>query len=386
MSTGREARKSATADDEHYMQRALALARAMLGRTSPNPAVGCVLVRAGKVIGEGATQRGGRPHAEAVALTKAGTRARGSTAYVTFEPCAHFGQTPPCADALVAAGVSRVVVGCIDPFPQVRGRGLKKLRAAKISTTVGVLEDECRRLNEGFITRVATGRPFGLLKLAMSLDGRIAAAGGDSRWISSEASRQLVHRWRSECDAVMVGAGTVRADNPRLTARIDGGHNPVRVIIDPRLSTRPASLVYRKRSETPAIIVTNERNVARAERRYASPPVEILGARQRQGKLDMSWLMQQFGHRGWNRVLIEGGAHLAASALDAGIVDRVAFFVAPRIVGAGLSAVEGLSTRRMRDAIDLGALRVSKIGPDLLLEADVLPRGAVRRRARSGAG
>jgi len=357
------------------MARALELARAMLGRTSPNPSVGCVLVRGGKVVAEGATQAGGRPHAEAVALAKAGTRARGSTAYVSFEPCAHFGQTPPCADALVEAGVSRVVVGCVDPFPRVRGRGLKKLRAAKIPITVGVLEDECRRLNEGFITRLATGRPFGLLKLAMSLDGRIAALGGDSRWISSEPSRELVHRWRSECDAIMVGAGTVRADDPRLTSRVAGGRDPVRVIIDPKLSTSPRALVYRERSSARAILVTSKSNVRRAADRYASARVGILGAPERRGELDLRWVMQEFGGRGWNRVLVEGGAHLAASALRAGVVDRVAFFVAPRLVGAGLSAIEGLDTRRIRDGIALEQMSVRELGGDLLVEAAIRHRG-----------
>ncbi len=225
------------ATDSRFMREALALAESALGLTTPNPAVGCVLVRGGRVVGRGVTARGGRPHAETIALRRAGARARGATAYVSFEPCAHRGQTPPCAEALAAAGVARVVVGCLDPYPPVRGRGLAILRRAGIKVTVGVLEDECRRLNEGFITRVTRRRPFVLLKLAMSLDGRIATASGDSKWISSEPARQIVHRWRRECDAVMVGAGTVLADDPRLTCRMRGGRDPVRVIIDAALRT-----------------------------------------------------------------------------------------------------------------------------------------------------
>jgi diaminohydroxyphosphoribosylaminopyrimidine deaminase/5-amino-6-(5-phosphoribosylamino)uracil reductase len=197
------------------MREALALARQQLGLTSPNPTVGCVIARGDKVVGRG--------------VTGVGARARAATAYVSFEPCAHFGKTPPCASALVAAGVKRVVIGCVDPDPRVSGRGIAILKRAKIDVVVGVLEDEARSLNEGFITRLTLGRPLGILKLAMSMDGRIAAAGGDSRWISSRAARELVHRWRCECDAVMVGAGTVIADNPRLTSRVAGGRDPVRV-------------------------------------------------------------------------------------------------------------------------------------------------------------
>ena len=226
------------------MRKALALARGRLGLTTPNPTVGCVIVRGGKVVGRGVTGRGGRPHGETQALADAGALARGATAYVSFEPCAHFGKTPPCADALAAAGVKRVVIGCVDPDPRVRGRGIAILRRAKIEVAAGVLEDEAQRLNEGFITRITRGRPMGLLKLAISMDGRIAAASGDSRWISSPPSREMVHRWRRECDAVMVGAGTVIADNPRLTCRIAGGRDPVRVVIDARLRTAPAARVY----------------------------------------------------------------------------------------------------------------------------------------------
>ena len=264
------------------MRKALALARRMLGRTSPNPAVGCVIVRGGQrggqIVGQGATAAGGRPHAEAVALARAGAQARGATAYVTFEPCAHQGRTPPCARALVEAGVRRVVVGSIDPYPPVRGRGVAILRAAGVEVVSGVLEDECRRLNLGFITRVTRGRPFVTLKLALSLDGRIAAASGDSQWISSPASRALVHRWRNEADAVMVGAGTVATDNPRLTCRIAGGRDPTRVVIDGRLRCSPLARVFVERSAAPALLVTTSANAARARRRYGGGGrVEVIG-------------------------------------------------------------------------------------------------------------
>jgi diaminohydroxyphosphoribosylaminopyrimidine deaminase/5-amino-6-(5-phosphoribosylamino)uracil reductase len=367
------------------MRKALALARRVLGRTSPNPAVGCVIVRGNRIVGQGATAAGGRPHAEAVALARAGAKARGATAYVSFEPCAHRGRTPPCARTLVEAGVRRVVVGCVDPYPPVRGRGLAILRAAGIEVVSRVLEDECRRLNLGFVTRVTRARPLATLKLALSLDGRIAAASGDSQWISSPASRALVHRWRNEADAVMVGAGTVLADDPRLTCRIAGGRDPVRVVIDGRLRCPPRARVFVERSAAPALLVTTVANAARARRRYGGARVEVIGCPalggkwrgERGGQIDLRVLMRELGRRGWCNVLIEGGAHLAGAALRAGVVDRVAFFVAPIVIGAGTPAVEGFGFARVRDAIALGALGVRRVGGDLLMEAEI----ASRRRA-----
>lgn len=361
-------RAAQAALDKRFMRESLALARAVLGLTSPNPAVGCVLVKAGRIVGRGATARGGRPHAEARALEAAGARARGATAYVSLEPCAHTGETPPCAGALIGAGVRRVVVGCVDPYPRVRGRGLAMLKRAGVAVTAGVLEAEAVRLNEGFFTRVARGRPFVTLKLALSLDGRIAAARGDSRWISSPAARALVHRWRREHDAVMVGAGTVIADDPRLTCRIPGGRDPARVIIDAALRTSPAARVFRERSEAPAILVTLARNFARARRRYGRYRVEVVAGAEAQGQIDLARLMREFGRRGWAKVMIEGGAHLAGAALAAGVVDRLAFFVAPRVLGCGLPAVEGLRVDRVSRALRLDELAIRPVGTDLLVE------------------
>jgi diaminohydroxyphosphoribosylaminopyrimidine deaminase/5-amino-6-(5-phosphoribosylamino)uracil reductase len=370
--------------DVSFMREALKLAQSRLGLTTPNPAVGCVIVQNDKIVGRGVTGAGGRPHGETVALAKAGKRARGATAYVSLEPCAHTGQTPPCVRALVAAGIARVVVGCRDPFPLVRGRGIKILRAAGIEVTEGVLEDECQRLNEGFFTRVMRGRPFLTLKLATSLDGRIAAVGGDSRWISSPESRALVHRWRREADAVMVGAVTVIADNPRLTCRLEGGRDPARVIIDGRLRVPATSKIFRQRSSAPTIVVTTAANRARAERRYhdlrGAGRTEIVAAKAAGGKIDLAALAHEFGGRGWSKILLEGGAHLSGAALAAGIVDRVAFFVAPLILGGGLAAVEGLISHTVRDSIRLGPLRVTQVGTDLLVEAEVIGKPSRKRR------
>jgi diaminohydroxyphosphoribosylaminopyrimidine deaminase/5-amino-6-(5-phosphoribosylamino)uracil reductase len=370
--------------DVSFMREALKLAQSRLGLTTPNPAVGCVIVQNNKIVGRGVTGAGGRPHGETVALASAGKRARGATAYVSLEPCAHTGQTPPCARALVAAGIARVVIGCRDPYPLVRGRGIKILRADGIEVTESVLEDECQRLNEGFFTRVTRGRPFFTLKLAASLDGRIAAVGGDSRWISSPESRALVHRWRREADAVMVGAATVIADNPRLTCRLEGGRDPARVIIDGRLRVPATSKIFRQRSSAPTIVVTTAANRARAERRYhdrrGAGRTEIVAAKAAGGKIDLAALAHELGGRGWSKILLEGGAHLAGAALTAGIVDRVVFFIAPLILGGGLAAVEGLISHTVRDSIRLGPLRVTQVGTDLLVEAEVIGKPSRKRR------
>ncbi|MDO8430945.1 MAG: bifunctional diaminohydroxyphosphoribosylaminopyrimidine deaminase/5-amino-6-(5-phosphoribosylamino)uracil reductase RibD [Candidatus Binatus sp.] len=370
--------RGADETDRRFMREALAQAESMLGMTSPNPTVGCVLVRAGKVVGRGVTSAGGRPHGETNALAQAGSRARGATAYVSLEPCAHHGQTPPCADAIVEAGIARVVIGCGDPDPRVHGRGIAILKRAGIRVTSDVLRDEAARINEGFFARIARGRPLGILKLAMSLDGRIAAEGGDSRWISTEESRAMVHRWRRECDAVMVGAGTVAADDPRLTCRIEGGRDPVRVVVDANLRTPADAKVYRQRSTAPAIIATTQANLAFAKKKYERRGVEAIAIADHGGEIALDRLMQEFGGRGWSRVLIEGGARLAASALRADVVDRVAFFVAPKIMGAGLPAIDGMHLTRIRDAIQLSELSARPVGVDWLFEGKVVP--AKRRR------
>jgi diaminohydroxyphosphoribosylaminopyrimidine deaminase/5-amino-6-(5-phosphoribosylamino)uracil reductase len=370
--------------DQEFMRRAIDLARKNLGRTRPNPSVGCLVVNNGRVVGQGATGVGGRPHAETLALADAGKLLSGATVYVSFEPCAHHGRTPPCAEALAQSCVKRVVIGCLDPYPPVRGRGVARLRRAGIKVTVGVLERECRQLNEGFITRVTKGRPFVLLKLALTFDGRIAAIDGDSRWISSPEARRLVHRWRAEFDAVMVGANTVIGDDPRLTCRVRPGRDPVRIVLDGSLRTSPEARVFRQRSSAPAILFTAADKVAQARARHAENQVEVVDAPMRDGKLELAAVMRELGRRGFLKVLVEGGAHLGASALAAKVVDRVAFFVAPKLLGGGLGALEGLNLG-MAEAIRLNGLCARPVGADWLLEAQVACATRQRAAARQHA-
>ena len=330
-----------------------------------------MIVKQGRVVGRAATAAGGRPHAEPQALRIAGKRAAGATAYVTFEPCAHYGQTPPCADALVAAGITRAVIGCLDPYPPVRGRGAARLRRAGIAVEVGLLETECRQLNEGFITRVTRRRPFVLLKMALSLDGRVAAAKPGSGWISSQPARELSHRWRNECDAVMVGAGTILVDDPRLTCRIKGGRDPIRIVVDAALRTPPQAQVYRLRSSAPTLLVTVPDKAAQAQKRYARRNVEIVAIRADRDRVEVGTMMRELAARGVSKILLEGGAHLAAAVLRARMVDRVAFFMAPKIFGSGIPAIEGLALNRVRDAIEVANLRATRVGADWLLEGEL---------------
>jgi diaminohydroxyphosphoribosylaminopyrimidine deaminase/5-amino-6-(5-phosphoribosylamino)uracil reductase len=260
----------------------------------------------------------------------------------------------------------------------VRGRGVARLRKAGIEVTLGVLENECQRVNEGFITRVTRRRPFVMLKLAMTLDGRIATRSGDSRWISSEDSRELVHRWRAEYDAVMVGAGSVIADNPRLTCRIEGGRDPMRIIVDGRLRSPADAVVFSQRSSAITMLVTAPERLAKARRSYGSRGVEIVGVTGSRGEIQIVELMRELARRGCSKVMIEGGAHLAGAALRAGIVDRVAMFIAPKIIGGGVGAIEGLEIGEMTAAIKLSNLSARQLGPDWLLEAEITRRGTAR--------
>ena len=354
--------------DARFMALALALGRRGLGRVWPNPAVGCVIVAGGRIVGRGRTADGGRPHAETQALAQAGSLARGATVYVTLEPCAHHGQTPPCAGALIAAGIARIVVATGDPDPRVAGRGIAQLRAAGVQVDLGCQEAEARADHAGFLSRVTQNRPFITLKLALSLDGRIATATGDSRWITGPEARRVVHMLRARHDAVMVGAGTARADDPMLTVRGLGiDRQPVRVVVSRRLDLPVDGALARSAGDVPLWLChgmdADPTRVAMWEALGAHCfPCEILG-----GAVDLGSALAALAGAGLTRVLCEGGGGLAASLLSAGLVDELVGFSAGVLIGAeGTPALAALGVERLADAPRFQLAQVQRIGADVL--------------------
>ncbi|MBN2233128.1 MAG: bifunctional diaminohydroxyphosphoribosylaminopyrimidine deaminase/5-amino-6-(5-phosphoribosylamino)uracil reductase RibD [Deltaproteobacteria bacterium] len=354
--------------DERFMDEALALAERGRGRTSPNPMVGAVVVRDNEIVGRGWHPAAGEPHAEAFALREAGDRTRGATIYVTLEPCSHHGRTPPCSDAVIAAGVTRVVAGMEDPHPKVAGSGFARLREAGIAVDIGVREAACRRLNEVYITRIVTGMPFVTLKIAASLDGRIATSSGHSHWITGPAAREQVHRMRDEHDAVLIGIGTLLKDNPLLTTRLPGGggRNAYRIVVDSRLRTPLHANIFGEDGRERLIVftaVTDRKQIAP----YQERSLAVLHAPDTgNGILDLADIMRQLAARDICSVLIEGGAEIGGSAMDARIVHKVCFFYAPRIIGGrgavGMLGGTGITT--MHEAIDITEAEITRFGPD----------------------
>jgi len=319
-----------TAIDHAHMEQALALAQRGLFTTQPNPRVGCVIAQGEAVVGEGWHQRAGEPHAEVFALREAGERARGATAYVTLEPCAHHGRTPPCADALVAAGVARVVIAAEDPFAQVAGRGIEKLRAAGITVDVGLMREAARELNIGFFSRIERGRPWLRVKLAMSLDGRTALANGESKWITGEAARADVQRWRARSSAILTGSGTVLADNPQLTVRLPQGEAftaPLRVVLDRQLRTPIGSHVLD--DAAPTLMV----HAAGIDPDHRFRHVECVAVAGQGAALDLSAVLAMLAERGCNEVHVEAGPTLCGALFAAGLVDELLLYVAPLLLG-----------------------------------------------------
>jgi len=361
--------------DLAHMQAALALARRGLGQVAPNPAVGCVLVKDGRVVGRGWTQPGGRPHAETEALRRAGDAARGACAYVTLEPCTHHGQTPPCAEALVAAGITRCVIALEDPDPRVDGRGLAQLRAAGIDVVVGPGATAAGEINAGYLSQLRQGRPLVTLKLATTLDGRIATKNGASRWITGEAARARAHLLRTRHDAVLVGSGTAVLDDPRLDVRLEGlaTTSPVRVVLDGRLRLPLThDLVRRARQQATWLItrVPVGRDWADRDRvaAYKGAGVEVMTVgTDAAGRLSLQAALEALGQRGLTRVLVEGGGGVAAGLLRLGLVDRLAWFRAPRIMGGdGLPAVAGFGLEDLADAPAFVLTDMARIGNDVL--------------------
>ena len=352
------------AEDITFMKRALRLAAKAAGRTSPNPMVGAVIVRGGEVIGEGYHRAAGEAHAEVVALRGARDRARGATLYTTLEPCAHTGRTPPCVDAVRDAGITRVVAAMRDPDPRTDGKGFRQLRAADIEVTPGVLEAEAKRLNEGFITRVTRGRPFVLVKLATTIDGRVAVKG--RRYLSGKQALKEVHRLRDRFDAVLVGIGTVLADDPALTVREVRGRDPLRVIVDTDARTPPTAKVVRaKDPQRTVIFVARDADQGRVKRlRDAGVLVTALPRVER--GLDLGAVLRWLAENGVNTVLSEAGPQIASGLLAAGLADRLMLITAPIAGGDGPSALDGI-----QKTVDLKMLRVRRLGEDVALEGEV---------------
>lgn len=354
--------------DRRFLSLALSLGRRGQGSTWPNPAVGCVIVKGGRILGRGWTAPGGRPHAEPQALAQAGAAARGATAYVSLEPCSHHGQTPPCTDVLIAAGIARVVAPIADTDPRVSGQGFDRLRAAGIAVTTGFCVAEAERDHAGFFVRNETGRPFVTLKLASSFDGRIATASGESRWITGPEARRAVHAMRHRHDAVMVGAGTARADDPGLTVRDMGvTRQPVRVVVSRRLDLPLLSALARSASDVPLWLCHGPDTDPNIRRAWEGMGTKLLPCEVRAGQLDPASVLQALGKAGLTRVFCEGGAALAASLLGADLVDELVGMTAGVVIGAeGRPALGALGLQRLGEAPRYRLRETRALGGDVL--------------------
>jgi diaminohydroxyphosphoribosylaminopyrimidine deaminase/5-amino-6-(5-phosphoribosylamino)uracil reductase len=353
------------------MKRAILLASRAKGMTSPNPMVGALLVRNGRIVAEDYHRKPGTPHAEALVIRKAGEKARSSTLYVSLEPCCHTDKrTPPCTKAIIGAGIKRVVVAMKDPNPKVSGKGIKDLQTAGIEVVTGVFEEEAKKLNEAYMKYISTGKPFVILKVAMTLDGKIATPEGQSKWITGEKSRRMVHKLRSNADAIMTAIGTVKADDPELTARIREGRNPKRIVIDPGLDIPLNARLLKVPPHT--VIVTRKPEDSDSEKKAKIDYVVNTGTSIMffKEELDLNWLLERLGEMEITSLMIEGGSSLNAHALEDGIVDKVMFFIAPKIIRGAKSypSVGGKTFRALESAHRLKDVTIRKLGEDILIE------------------
>ncbi|UCG82150.1 MAG: bifunctional diaminohydroxyphosphoribosylaminopyrimidine deaminase/5-amino-6-(5-phosphoribosylamino)uracil reductase RibD [Dehalococcoidia bacterium] len=358
-------------NDEHCMRQALALARRGLGKTSPNPMVGAVIVRNGEIIGRGYHRRCGGNHAEIEAIHDAGEDINGATLYVTLEPCCHHGKkTPPCLDTLLKHELGRVVIGTPDPNPQVSGRSIEALRERGIPTEVGVLSDECRRLNEVYFKYIRTGTPFITLKFAQTLDGKIATFTGDSRWISSEPSLKFAHRLRSHHDAVLVGVGTVLKDDPELTVRLTRGRNPLRIVVDSSLRVPLGSRILKAQEAARTIVATTLKADSERHINLTQMGIETLTVdRDSDGKVDINDMLKKLGEMNISSVLVEGGAAISTSLVSQGLWDRLVVIIAPKILGEGTDSIGNLRIKAIENALKLHFVKTYRSGEDLIIEA-----------------
>lgn len=365
-----------SATDRKFMEHALALASKARGHTSPNPLVGAVIVRAGQIVGEGYHQKAGEAHAEIHALSQAEELAEGATMYVTLEPCCHWGRTPPCTESLIRAKIANVFVSMKDPNPQVAGNGIRQLEEAGIHVQVGICEEESQQLNEVFIKYITTQCPFVILKSAISLDGKIATASGESQWITSEASRSKGHEVRAQVDAILVGVGTVLQDNPSLTTRLPDRTNadPIRVIVDSRGRTPPGAKVFNPDSNAGALIAVTENAPQEKIEALKSAGADVLIIQEQEGHVCLRALMRELARREITSVLIEGGGAINAAALQAGIVDKLMFFIAPKLIGGenAPGPVGGVGIARLAEAYELREVKTSQSGADFLIEGYLL--------------
>ena len=350
------------------MRLALDLAQKGMGTTSPNPMVGAVVVQGNVIVGRGTHERPGGPHAEVGAVEEAGNRAEGSTLYVNLEPCSSKGRTDPCVDLILSRRIATVVCAMVDPDPRVSGRGIERLREEGVQVTVGLMEAEAQRLNAFYVKHRTTGVPFVILKLAQTLDGRIATSAGDSRWITGEASRRQSHLFRSQVDGVIVGAGTVRADDPLLTVRHVPGTDPARIVVDSKLKTPPTARVFGRGR---VIVATTEDADENRSRELEEGGAEIWRLPSADDRVDLRELMHHLGRRDFLSVMIEGGGTIATSALKAGIVDQVKIFIASKLIGGGVDSVGDLGIEKIADGIRLADVEIERIGEDILYTAMV---------------
>lgn len=362
---------SVDTNDGAYMVRALQLAERGLFTTHPNPRVGCVIVNGEEIVGEGWHQKAGGPHAEIHALQQAGENARGATAYVTLEPCSHHGKTPPCADALIAAGISRVVIAMQDPNPQVAGSGIERLRESGIEVSAGLLEAEARALNPGFILRMSEGRPFIRCKMAMSLDGRTAMASGESQWITGADAREDGQRLRARSSAIMTGVGTVLADDPQMTVRLEGEAvtTPLRIVLDPHLSTPISAKILQ--GDAPTLIVTAVDEPA-IQQQFEEAGIEVISVPGCNDTIDLPALMQILANREINEIHLEAGATLSGAMLHEGLIDELNIYMAAKLMGSGARALfntPGLEL--LADAVDLDIIDIRAVGADWRIRAMV---------------
>lgn len=358
--------------DEEYMKQALVLAKRGIGYTSPNPIVGAVIVKHGRVIGEGYHMSYKGNHAEVNAFLNAIEDVRGATMYVTLEPCSHYGKTPPCANAIVEKGIRKVVIGLLDPNPLIAGKGIGILRNNGIEVVIGVLEEECIRVNEIFLKYIVTGLPFCILKTAMTLDGKIASSTGDSKWITNELSRKYVHELRHKVSAIMVGIGTVLADDPLLTTRLENevGIDAIRIIVDTSARIPMNSKILHVKSKANTFLVTTEKADKDKLKALEEIGTEIIITPLKNNRVDLTFLMKKLGERKIDSVLLEGGSEMNYSALEEGIVDKINAFIAPKIIGGNTAktSIGGIGKATMKEAILIRNMEIHKFGTDIMIE------------------